>query len=122
MSDETDKTSFTPRPWKITGTNGKDIFVEANEEEWERLFCTVTCDDCCTKTAKANAALIVAAPDLFNALEAEDKLSEHESSCSACDTRERGNGYCSVYLALYQELNPVGLRKAALKKARVGDI
>lgn len=65
-----ENTKHTPGPWAITDEHNKSIFIEGQPDEWARLFCEVSKDDCDTETAKANARLIAAAPALLEALEA----------------------------------------------------
>lgn len=56
---------MSPGPWKITGDNSKEVFVEGNVNAYERLFCAVSIDDCCVKTGKQNARAITALPEAF---------------------------------------------------------
>lgn len=62
---------FTPGPWSIDPRHGgdKEIIVRQDGDSWHRLQAAVDCDDCDLKMAIANAHLIAAAPELYDALE-----------------------------------------------------
>jgi hypothetical protein len=63
--------SHTPGPWKVARSSGdgKRIFVQSDldRDNWHCCRCEVDSDDCDSKTAKANAILIAAAPELLDA-------------------------------------------------------
>ncbi len=70
MSIEYLGTKFTPEPWGKLQVSGdrKTISIRNDHDGWHRLEVDVDSDDCDFDTAMANARLIAAAPDLFNAL------------------------------------------------------
>ncbi len=70
------KPKFTPGPWIIDPVRAgdKEIFINQPGDSWKRLEATVSRDDCDSKMALANAHLIAAAPDMYDALAASLKF------------------------------------------------
>lgn len=60
---------FIPGPWVLdTEGNGKEVFIEAKGDGWERLDCRVSVDDCSREAAVRTAKVICAVPELVSAL------------------------------------------------------
>ena len=69
------KATFTPRPWKVGETTGSGAVRIHSVDRPPQLIAEVVQSDR-THTAEANASLVAAAPDLYEALRA--LLTEHD--------------------------------------------
>jgi hypothetical protein len=62
------ETNFVPGPWKLDlKGNGKEIFIDGGDD-YVRLDCRISKDDCDVDAALATAHLVSAAPDMYKAL------------------------------------------------------
>lgn len=64
------ETKFTPGPWKITGDSGRLIEQDGNDEaDLGSIFAELWSNVGTRHNQKANAALIAAAPEMYESLQ-----------------------------------------------------
>ena len=94
----------TPRPWNMQKREpgDKTIFVSQPADGYHRLRAEIDCDDCDTETAEANARLIAAAPELYEACK-KAAYGTHHPACK-CKREYSANPerYCTCWVAMAQ--------------------
>lgn len=107
----------TPGPWTMKNTgDGKSIFVTGSANDYfVNLDCEIDSDDKDGETAEANARLIVAAPELLDALKmVQEIVTSPEPNCS-CHISPPCND-CVEWAAIRETLATV---KSAIAKATI---
>ena len=107
----------TKGPWIIDAqTVDKAIAIRGagDNDGWNYLYAEVQDDDCDPETAKANAHLIAAAPELLEAAQSLETAELHRMNCDECEGDDVPE-LCATCFPLFDDARL--RRRAAIAKA-----
>lgn len=126
-------TQHTPGPWAVeidTHQAGSDWYAAAigTGSPWDGTHRTLarvrqaehSYDEAETARAEADARLIAAAPTMYEALLAQERVSEHGQTCEVCTDIETNEAdvSCAQFTAMWDHAE--ALRDSALSIAMIG--